>query len=212
MKSVVLFYHKNIDKIYKPDWIRKCVISVKNQTLQDFTVFELNYGGGPEKHCEGIRAKYYFLQKEFNNHIGAMNYLYDLAFSSGYDVVFNVNMDDNYSMFRFEQQLKAIENGSQLVSSNFCYVKDDKVIKTFDFSNRDIKLNLARGHNLIAHPVIAMHKSFWTDGLRYNDVLGHEDLDLWCRAIAKGKKFKILNQNLLFYRLHANQVTKFYKS
>jgi hypothetical protein len=34
-----------------------------------------------------------------------------------------------------------------------------------------------------------------------------EDLRLWQRAIASGSKFYIMDDVLLFYRLHSNQIT-----
>lgn len=212
MKSVVIFYHKNIESIYPNSWIFKCVKSIKDQTHKDFHVIELNYGGNGKKYCEGIKEEYVFLNMKFENHIGAMNYLYDLCFQSGYDVVFNTNMDDFYSITRFDEQLKAIKKGFQLVSSNFYYVdKLDHPFKAMRMNlfSPTIALNLKRNHNIIAHPVTAMHKSFWT--LKYNNLIGYEDLDLWKRAFDEGKTFCILPEFLLFYRIHGNQITKTHK-
>jgi hypothetical protein len=56
-----------------------------------------------------------------------------------------------------------------------------------------------------------MHKSFWVDGLKYNNLIGFEDLDLWQRAFKLGKRFKILKDYLLFYRIHEKQITKTHK-
>jgi glycosyltransferase involved in cell wall biosynthesis len=209
-KCAVIFYHKNINNLYRPEWIQLCVDSIKNQTFKDFDVFELCYGGLAAKYCEGISPRYYFLETQFENHIGAMNFCYDLIFNAGYDVVFNTNMDDFYSAGRFEKQLDAIEKGAQLVSSNFRYFNNGAYIKDLIFHNRSISKELMRGHNIIAHPVIAMHRSFW-DGLRYKDSLGNEDLLLWKEAVTKGKKIVILPDFLLSYRLHQNQVTKKYR-
>lgn len=208
MKCAVIFYHKNIEFIYKKEWIYKCVESIKNQTYKDFDVFELNYGFG-NKFYYDTSVQYQF---KFDNHIEAMNYLITHAFNLGYDVVFNTNMDDYYTNIRFEEQIKAIRKGYQLVSSNFNYINDNGFLKQMDMVRcGDIGFNLMRNHNIIAHPVVAMHKSFWTEELRYNNLLGFEDLDLWKRAIKSGKKFKILPNYLLNYRIHDNQITKFYK-
>lgn len=208
MKCAVIMYHKNIESIYKKEWIEKCVDSIKNQTYKEFDVFELNYGFETNFYYKGA-VQYQF---KFANHIEAMNYLITHAFNLGYDVVFNTNMDDYYTPDRFEKQLNSIAQGYQLVSSNFNYVHDNQVFKKMDMlKHGDIEFNLMKNHNVIAHPVIAIHKSFWTEELRYNNLLGFEDLDLWKRAIKAGKKFIILPDYLLNYRIHGNQVTKFYK-
>lgn len=212
MKCAVLFYHKNINNLYRPEWIQLCIDSIKNQTHKSFDVFELSYGGTNDRYCEGISPRYYFLQQECENHIEAMNLLYELVLSSGYDVIFNTNLDDFYSPVRFEKQLQAIEQGHQLVSSNFTYFKNGQTLKTFKFHLHNIAGELSRNHNIIAHPVIATHRTFWEGGIKYKNQLGHEDLTLWKEAVLKGKKFIILPDLLLTYRLHSNQVTKKYRS
>ncbi len=217
LKSAVIFFHKNIQSLYKPKWINKCISSIKSQTYQDFDVFELDYSGNNIKLCDSfIDNKYSFESIEFENHIYAMNYLIDKLFKNGYDVIFNTNMDDYYHIERFSKQIEKIKEGYDLVSSNFIYLKEDEylndiVTKHLDmFSTGDIKTQLDKNHNIIAHPCICMSKSFWDDNLKYNNLLGYEDLDLWQRGINKGKKFYIINEYLLYYRLHDKQVTKTY--
>ncbi len=224
MKTAVIFYHKNILSIYKQRWVDKCIQSIKDQTYTDFDVFELNYGHGNDILCNVFpNNKYIHYKNEFPNHIAAMNAMHDTIFANGYDVVFNTNMDDYYHPERFAKQLQAIAEGAQLVSSNFMYVQGDAYENdvsgmTFNFHTYDIITSLANGHNVVAHPVTAMHRSFWSmpndaPGIRYNeDLLGSEDLDLWQRAMAAGRTIRILPDFLLNYRLHANQVTKTYKA
>ncbi len=214
MKPAVIFYHKNIHNIYESVWIDECLESIRKQTHQDFAVFELDYGGsGTSMLCSNIKEDYHFYSNQFDNHIGAMNFLISEVFSKGYDVVFNTNMDDHYEHDRFEKQLNKINEGFQLVSSNFYYVSSARNI-TNNLNMTacgDIGDNLKNNHNVIAHPSVCMHKSFWDDDLHYNNLLGYEDLDLWQRAFNKGKKFFILEDYLLFYRIHNNQVTKSHK-
>jgi len=213
MKCAVIFYHKNIDAIYNEKWIKDCVKSIKDQTLIDFDVMELDYGGTKKQYAEGVRKNYIFLSREFDNHIGAMNYLYSMLFANGYDVVANVNLDDFFSPDRLEKQLSYIKLGEQLVSSNWHYVDEEGVIiKSFRYHNLDISTELSKNHNPISHPSIMIHKSFWDDDLHYNDLLGKEDLDLWQRAVKKGKRLFICPHFHLFYRIHSNQITKKYKA
>lgn len=221
MKCAVIFYHKNILNIYKKRWIDKCIDSIANQTYSDFDVVELNYGfvqGGDRGELVNIPGKNKdFIRANFENHIIAMNFLLDdLFINKGYDVVFNTNMDDFFDTSRFEKQLKAISEGYDLVSSDFCYIEDrnDNDVVTHHLNicqHGDIKDNLQRKHNVIAHPCVAFSKTFWTDDLKYKNLLGWEDLELWMRASASGKKFHIINEELLHYRIHTNQVTQQHK-
>lgn len=209
MKCAVIFYHKNASDLYRREWIDQCIDSIKNQSYKEFDVYEVNYGGGQEKFAEGKFSNYFFFSRVFENHIGAMNFIYDMLFANGYDVVFNTNLDDYYDLWRFEKQLKKIEDGYHLVSSNFVYIDEEgEPIKNMTMTEKgDIGLNLSKGHNVIAHPCTAMHRDFWGGELRYKNLIGYEDLDLWQRAYKEGKLFYIMDEYLLLYRRHEKQIT-----
>lgn len=203
MKAACIIYHANIDKLYPAHWMQEMVQSIERQTVQA-DIVELNYGKCDRQYTTGT-----FISKEMPNHIHAINYLITDCFKKGYDVVFNTNCDDVYDIHRFEYQLEAIERGYQLVSSNMRYMNG----RVFVFSKMDMQKELARGHNIIAHPVVAMHSSFWSDGMRYDEnELGYEDFTLWKKALSMGKKFYICDDILLHYRLHSNQVGRVNKA
>lgn len=208
MKCCCIIYHSNALKIYKREWIDRCVESIKHQNYSAVDIFELNYGEGNDFFAEGYR-----FSVPFSNHISAMNYLIDMVLQKGYDIIFNTNLDDYYDLNRFAKQVNAISQGAQLVSSNFDYFNDESgIFKKMDMARYgNIGIQLRRGHNVLAHPVIAYHKSFFDGGLRYNDLLGYEDKDLWQRASKLEKRMVILQDYLLHYRMHENQVTKTYK-
>ena len=217
MKCAVIIYHKNALTMYNPDWIKQCKESLKNQSFQDFDVFELDYGERNTRLFGDIKGTYNFFDIAFPNHIHAMNFLISICFKHGYDVVFNTNVDDWYHFQRFEKQLEAIKEGYQLVSSNFYYAdttEEKEIVVTKEMNMvafGDIGEQLRNDHNVIAHPCVAMHSSFWDKELRYNDLIGYEDLDLWQRAHYAGKKFHILEEYLLYYRIHDKQITKRHK-
>lgn len=215
MRCAVIIYHKNALKLYKRKWIDKCINSIKSQTFQGFTIFEHNYGGGNDRFAD-IKDEYVFLNTEFSNHIYSLNYLHSLAFNEGFDVVYNCNLDDFYAPDRFEKQLERIESGFQVVSSNFYYITEignkDIITRSMNmFKSGDIRYNLLKNHNVIAHPCVAMHRSVWGAGFRYNEnEIGFEDMSLWKKVIQKFK-FSIMQDYLLFYRIHNNQITKHHK-
>ena len=45
MKIAVILFHSNIKQLYKQRWIDTCLDSIINQTYNDFTFYEINYGG-----------------------------------------------------------------------------------------------------------------------------------------------------------------------
>jgi hypothetical protein len=214
MKLGVIFFHKNIRSIYQERWINKCRETILNQTIKEFSIYEINYGGDDFSLFEGIELKnpHTFISEEKSNHAEAMNTIIDLAFEDGCEYVFNTNLDDYYDLNRFEKQIEFLNQGYDIVTSDFCYVEEiqneDRItfykeIKKFG----DVKSNLERNHNIVAHPCVAYSKKFWESN-RYNpEEIPEEDMLLWKRGIEGGSKFYICDEVLLKYRLHSNQVT-----
>lgn len=214
MKIGVIFFHKNIRSIYKERWVNKCIETILNQTVNDFSIYEINYGGDDFSLFEGIELKnpHTFISEEKSNHAEAMNRIIDLAFEDRCEYVFNTNLDDYYELNRFEKQLEFLKEGYDIVSSDFCYVEemgeDDKITHYLDIKKSgDIKKNLDNNNNIIAHPCVSYSKKFWESN-RYNiEEIPEEDFKLWKRGIDSGFKFYICDEVLLNYRLHKNQIT-----
>ena len=213
-KVGVVFFHKNIKNIYKESWVKKCVSSILSQTIFDFSIYEINYGGELNSILEGFNFSnpHILISKEMKNHAEAMNEIIDLAFEDGCDFVFNTNLDDFYDPKRFEIQIFHLESGFDLVSSDFCYVEEingeDRITLTKNIKQfGDIKENLEKKHNVIAHPCVAYSRKFWESNKYVPEEIPREDMLLWARAISNGFKFWICDEVLLNYRLHQNQVT-----
>lgn len=213
MKKGVIFFHKDIRSIYPRRWVEKCINSILSQNDKEFKIYEINYGGEEYSVFEDIQTQQEreFYSQEFTNHAEAMNFILDQAFRDGCECVFNTNLDDFYSPDRISKQASEIEKGSDLVSSNMCYVEEkgiDMNLKYFNFFEMgDIENNLKGGNNIIAHPSVAFSRRFWESN-RYNpEEIPMEDFLLWKRSISSGFKFSIVNDYLLSYRLHSSQVT-----
>jgi hypothetical protein len=205
MKVAVMIFHKNISTYYKPEWIKRCYDSIRNQYNVKFDVFELDYGGTDNHTYDGS----FFRSIDLGNHASAHNYLLDWVFSLDYDCVFNVNVDDWYSLGRFETQLPYIDQGYDVVSSNFYRVNNDESIKQkFTFHTRDIVKEAQKGHNILAHPVLCYSRNF---GLHAEKLVPEDipvdDFNLWKKSYGKFK-FIILPEYLLFQRLHDNNISK----
>jgi len=206
IKSAVIIFHKNMDEYYPKGWIDKCYSTIINQSYKDFDVFELDYGGTNRQTYRGSN----FESIRMNDHAMAHNYLLDTVFALGYDCAFNVNVDDWYALNRFEKQIPYIQEGYDVVSSNFYRVTADESMKqSFFFDRRDFKKEAKRGHNIMAHPVMCYSKHFWTncDKLDPKDIPG-DDFILWKKSYKKGFRFIILPEMLLFQRIHENNISK----
>lgn len=213
MRTAVIIFHKNIYSIYKPEWVKKCLDSIRNQTYQNFKVLELCYGPNREQLWPGSEYSHI----EMPNHIFALNHLLDKAVLDDYDVIFHTNLDDYFAPQRFQLQLESVKAGYDLVSNDFEHIEEingmDVHVRDMLFSRTDIKKELNNRHNVLAHPSICMTKDFWLK-YRYYDVeaLGKEDMLLWQRAVNDGCKIHIIPQKLLSYRLSPNQVGRIYKA
>lgn len=202
-KIALLCYHANAQTIYKSEWIQQYKDSVLNQTYNDFAIMEFNYGGDTFRIFENS----YFESVAMPNFVHALNYLLDKCFSSGFDYCFNSNCDDYFSLNRIEKQLPYLKAGFDIVSSNFALVQDEQIVKYHKFHEMNIEQQLAIDHNLVCHPVVGYSKRFW-EGNRYiPNEQPVEDMRLWQRSI-KNYIFIILEENLLFHRIHQNAVCR----
>lgn len=214
MKTAVLIYHRDVRKKYKEKWINKCLHSILNQTYQNFEFYEIDYGGNNDSILNRIdinkNKKYWSITKK--NYASAMNFLLEQTYTDGCECVFNINIDDFYNTTRFEKQIKLIEKGYDLVSSDFCYVKEnneneDEIILHMNICKQGtIENNFEIENNIIAHPSVCYSRNFIKHNKYNDDLIPAEDFDLWKKTISK-YKFHIIDEELLFYRIHDKQVS-----
>jgi hypothetical protein len=195
-------YHKNIQSLYKKEWIDQYRYSVENQTYKNFDIIEINYGG-PEHR---IFKNSIYEVKEHETFVHCMNNTLDRAFLE-YDYVLNGNCDDYQALNRIERQLKYLTKGVDVCASNFALIDSNgNEIKRHYFHDKDIAAELKKGHNVICHPSVAYSKRFW-DANKYDpSEIPYEDLNLWQRSIHKFN-FLILEDCLLYHRTHDRAVS-----
>lgn len=203
-KAAVIIFHKNSWK-YPLKWVTECISSIKNQTYKKFDVFEIDYGGNNVQIYSGSR----FMSVKLADHAEAHNFLLDIVFFLGYDSAFNVNIDDFYALDRFEKQLKYVDAGYDIISSNFHNIDGaGTIINDMQVSKLNIGKEFKRGHNIIAHPVLCYSRNFWTSCTRLNPKeIPVDDFNLWKRSIDRFK-FVILPEYLLYYRVHNDKISK----
>ena len=221
-KIGVVIYHRNILSKYNPEWIYDCILGIENQTFQDFSVIELNFGGDHERLYKGSKESYFYSER-IDNLGMAITRAFDICFKEHkLDLVFNINLDDSYTKDRFEKQLKCLdETGADVVTSNFHFVDSDLNITSstkfcaglndMSLQNRIIDYEFSRNHNIIGFPVCLFTRNFWEEnaGLPSDDVSkGREDFDLWINARKKGFNFYIMEEPLFKYRVHSSNISK----
>jgi hypothetical protein len=166
----------------------------------------LDYAGGGTQ----IYPNSIFESKELQDHAQAHNYLLDLVFEKGYDCAFNVNVDDFYALDRFEKQIECIEQGYDVVSSNFYNVdEEDNITRAYKMSDKSMIEEANKNHNIIAHPVCCYSKKFWTTCTKlWSYQIPRDDFELWKRSYESGNyNFIILPNHLLFYRISSIKVS-----
>lgn len=203
----LLCYHKNLNLLYPSLWVDQFRQSILKQTYKDVAIFEMNYGGTNEQ----IFGSSYFESREMPNFIYALNYLLDKVYAAGFNYIANTNVDDIYHPMRLELQVAAIDQGYDLVASNFVRVYETKKEwgKTLNlrFDKLDIKSELAKDHNIIGHPVVMYGRNYLKHN-RYDPTEQPiEDMRLWQRTVGD-YKFKILPEFLFTHRVHDNAVCR----
>ena len=207
----VILFHSNIHNLYKEEWINDCLGSLQNQTYKNFKVFEFCYGNKQEKIWQflspQIRHEYY--HSPAPNHVFAENNAIQIAYAAGFDYFFIVNLDDIYDITRIEKQLSLLNNGYDLVSSDFVRFYENGNTQEFKMSNLNFGEEAEKNHNIISHPVVAFNRNFW-EKCRYFDVNGipEEDFSAWKSAYSKGLRMKIVPDILLRQRVHANNISR----
>ena len=208
MRAAVIIYHKNIDKIYPAEWVHRCLESIRQQTFKDYHVFEQDYGETDKCISKDYFSNHTFINKAEINFVAAMNNLLSLVFDThGYDVCFNVNLDDYYDTRRFQKQLIPMGVGVDICSSDFIYVDEKNVIiKKLLMSGLNIKKELSASNNIICHPSVCYSRRFWQGCGGYDvNAIPQEDLNLW-KATQKVFRFYIVKEYLCYHRIHDNKV------
>ncbi len=132
----------------------------------------------------------------------------DLVFKErGYNYCFNVNIDDYYALNRFEKQLRYMQMGYDVTSSNIAYIDEQSnVTRYMRLSMSNYRRELNNDNNVIAHPVVCYSRRFWLGCGGYDAKnIPREDLVLWKKNMNRFKYF-VINDILCFHRIHDGKV------
>ena len=122
-KHAVLIYHSNILEQYSDlDSLQPSLQSILQQSYSNYDILELNYGNDTT-HIFSNKSTLFWNIK-FDTSKKAQNFLLNIAFNKlNYDVIFNIEVGKVYKPDTFEQQIKLINDGYDIVS---CYNDNKK--------------------------------------------------------------------------------------
>ena len=137
----------------------------------------------------------------------SMNYAASLASA---DIFARMDADDIAEFDRFERELAFLNNGYDLVFSN--YILIDENSKVLDqhmpiYDNVGIERRISLDPSIIHHPTVMFTKAIFDKVGGYRNFPCSQDADLWLRMQEVGCKFNMLHDKLLRYRINPCSVS-----
>lgn len=198
-----------------PQWFREALDSVFAQTVQPCEIVLVEDGPlTPELYAviEEYKAKYpifNIVKNETNLGLG-------LALRNGVeaaqtDILVRMDTDDVIPNYRFEHQLKKIEEGYDVVSCwaqlFMCKFNNVIAVKTRPEHHEDI-IKLAHKRSPICHAGTVFRKSVLLRAGNYQHCKLYEDYHLVARLIMTGAKFYNCQEVLYFVRVTPEQMDR----
>lgn len=200
-------------------FLREAIQSVLNQTFSDFELIIVN-DGSIDNSLDIIKeyaekdSRIKIINQKNTGIVGALNNA--LKLSKG-DYVARMDADDISLPKRLEKQIEFLEKEKAFICGAWANVIDqngEQKGKKFSYPPRSwkqIKLHLLRGNPFI-HPSILFKKEIYDNEKDENEYFyknykNVEDYELWTRIVPKYKSVN-LQEYLLNYRIHNNQITK----
>ena len=212
MKGTIVLATFNREK-----YILQCLKSISNQTEKDFEVIIVNDGSTDntgeiiERYIE--KDKRFSVINKINQGMGlAFNYAISLAKSN---IIFRMDDDDIMEPNRIERQLDFLNQNKDISFSSPFYTlidSNNKIIGrkkselvTFEDVSKKINKDIIFG---IFNPGAVFYKKIFMNVGGYRPQFWPcDDVDLWCRFIEYGYKFKVQDEYLMRYRIHGKSIS-----
>ncbi len=188
-------------------YINDSVQSILNQTFKDFELIIIDDKSTDDtvdliKKFEDDRIV--LIEKEKNSgYTDSLNYAVTIAKG---DYIARMDGDDISMPERFKIQIDFLTKNEDVIlcGTGMKVIDSDKILK-HPSNYEEIKVKLCFT-NSIFHPTVLFRKKVLIENQYDKNFEPAEDYDLWTRLVFKGKLMNI-DETLLHYRLHANQVS-----
>lgn len=193
-------------------YLESSIESILNQTEKDIEVIIIN-DGSTDTSLEILNA----LQKKDNRikiisqeNKGVIKSLNEAILNSKGDYIARMDADDISFPHRIEKMLDYMEKhnldlcGSSAVTIN---ERGEEIGKITRPETKDEIMRFTILHNPFIHPSVMFRRSIIEKVGLYKNFKHAEDYELWTRIVFKYKVANI-QEPLLYYRIHENQITK----
>ncbi len=195
-------------------YLKPAIESILNQTYPNIELLLINDGCTDNtdafvKTLVDFRLKY-FVNDKNRGYIFSLNKGISLAKGK---YIARMDADDLCPLDRLEKQISYLENNPQIdvIGGSMITFENNtnkERICNFPENHDEIKSRLFF-RNAISHPTIVIKTKILTKyNIKYNsEYIAAEDYKLWTDLI-KVARFHNLSDNLLYYRIHSNSVSK----
>jgi len=229
MKVCCVIYHSEIYKTYKKEWVLECLMSINLQTYKKYDIIEMCYDNSNFSLIKMLKDeglfkenKLIFINKKCVDNIESENYVFNYIFNKlNYDICININIDDIYNNDRFMLQMRKIEEGYDIVSSDYKifqnhegekHEREVKISKEFknEYDERLFYTKMITDRRvIIPFSCFTFNKKSWN---LIEKVVYPEQLYLCKNILSKKIRIHTCNKYLLHHRIHNKQYSNIYKN
>jgi cellulose synthase/poly-beta-1,6-N-acetylglucosamine synthase-like glycosyltransferase len=205
-------------------YISDCLNSIKNQNGNILKEIIWINDGSDEFHTKllkGLLKKFELVAK----HVKVRYFENDKNMGLGYslnrglelcsnEIVFRMDSDDIMMPNRIQNQLKYMKNNDIVICGGQIKMFRENINNVFSVTNHKEKITLEEfkkhpSHWFINHPSVCFRKSKVIEAGNYNKDIHSmmEDFELWLRILKKFKAIYNIQECVLYYRCHENQLT-----
>lgn len=209
--------------------LRDCLLSIYNQTC-NFNIEIVWINDGSDTHHSNILKKQLNALLNNSRYIEISYYENETNLGLGYSLNYGVKMCKNELIFRMDSDDIMIPDRLQL-QYDYMNNNEDIIIcggQAYLFADQDgicnLNNNAITNHKelityndyikkpldwLLNHMTVCFRKSNILEVGNYNPEIKtmYEDFELWLRILEKFKKIHNMNEPLVYYRIHKNQLT-----
>ncbi len=203
MKVLVVISYYNSEL-----FLKEAINSILNQTYGNFDFWLINDGSTDKsesiaKSIRDPRIRYFTNEKN----IGLSKTLNKVITESNHDYLVRMDSDDISFPNRIKTQIEAFKNDSNI--GLCCSARN--ILDSNQIYNKYFPKNLKSSFlkkNWIAHPTVVLNlKILKINKLNYDVSIKYaQDYDLWLRVIQSGIKIHHIEEPLINYRHHNNQI------